>query len=125
MTNISNVAYHKKFHFSRTYWYNTYNIFAHQHYLEHLGLAEYAARGLVSLQHSPILLQMLGAAFGGGIGSNVINNIPMAMLSVSIALIKIYHALNNSIAIWKSKKLFYIENIKILLTVPVVFHHVG
>lgn len=52
--------------------------------VENLGLAKYAAKGLVSLQHSPLLLQMLGIAFGTGIGSNVINNIPMAMLSISI-----------------------------------------
>ena len=52
--------------------------------VENLGLAKFAARGLVSIQHLPMLLQMLGAGFGTAIGSNVINNIPMAMLSVSI-----------------------------------------
>jgi arsenical pump membrane protein len=51
--------------------------------VENLGLAKFAARGLVALQHSPLLLQMLGAGLGTAIGSNVINNIPMAMLSVS------------------------------------------
>ena len=52
--------------------------------VENLGLAKIAARGLVSIQHAPMLLQMLYTAFGTALGSNVVNNIPMALLSVSV-----------------------------------------
>lgn len=52
--------------------------------VENLGLAKFAARGLLSIQHAPLLLQMLCTAFGTAIGSNVVNNIPMALLSVSV-----------------------------------------
>jgi len=52
--------------------------------VQNLGLTKYAAQGLMSLQHIPLSLQMLGTAFGAGIGSNIINNIPMALLSISV-----------------------------------------
>jgi len=50
--------------------------------VENLGLAGLAARGLATVGHSA-LAQDLGAAFGAGIGSNIVNNIPMALLSIS------------------------------------------
>lgn len=54
--------------------------------VENLGLAKYAANGMSALQHEPLFFQMLGTAFGSGLGSNLINNIPMAMLSVSVLI---------------------------------------
>jgi arsenical pump membrane protein len=50
--------------------------------VENLGLAGLAAHGLASVGHAP-LAQALAAAFGAGIGSNVVNNIPMALLAIS------------------------------------------
>jgi arsenical pump membrane protein len=50
--------------------------------VENLGLASIAAHGLAAAGHSS-LIQGLAAAFGAGIGSNVVNNIPMALLSIS------------------------------------------
>ena len=52
--------------------------------VQNLGLAKYAALGLVSLQQSPLWVQMLGTAFGTALGANVVNNIPMALLSISV-----------------------------------------
>jgi arsenical pump membrane protein len=50
--------------------------------VENLGLAGLAVRGLAATGHS-MLLQDFAAAFGAGIGSNMVNNIPMALLSIS------------------------------------------
>ncbi len=50
--------------------------------VENLGLARFAAHGL-SYGHG-MLGTTLISAFGAGLGSNVINNIPMALLSVSV-----------------------------------------
>lgn len=50
--------------------------------VENLGLAPWAARGLVAAGHSP-LAQALAAAFGAGLGANIVNNIPMALLAIS------------------------------------------
>jgi len=50
--------------------------------VENLGLAGLAARGLAAAEHAP-LAQALVAAFGAGMGSNVVNNIPMALLAIS------------------------------------------
>ncbi len=50
--------------------------------VENLGLAALAAQGLASAGHSPLAL-VLASAFGAGIGANVVNNIPMALLSIS------------------------------------------
>ena len=50
--------------------------------VENLGLASLAARGLAAVGRSP-LLQDPAAAFGAGVGSNIVNNIPMALLAIS------------------------------------------
>lgn len=50
--------------------------------VENLGLAAIAARGLALVGHSS-LGQVLASAFGAGIGSNIVNNIPMALLAIS------------------------------------------
>jgi arsenical pump membrane protein len=50
--------------------------------VENLGLARLVARGLSAAGHST-LAQDLVAAFGAGIGSNIVNNIPMALLAIS------------------------------------------
>ena len=50
--------------------------------VENLGLANLAARGLVSVGHSS-LAQDLAASFGAGVGANIVNNIPMALLAIS------------------------------------------
>jgi len=50
--------------------------------VENLGLAGLAAQGLALAGHSP-LAQDLAAAFGAGIGANIVNNIPMALLAIS------------------------------------------
>jgi arsenical pump membrane protein len=50
--------------------------------MENLGLAQIAARVLDG-GHSP-LTQVLVSAFSAGIGSNIINNIPMVLLATSI-----------------------------------------
>ena len=50
--------------------------------VENLGLAGIVTRGFAAVGHSP-LAQDLVAAFGAGIGSNVVNNIPMALLSIA------------------------------------------
>jgi len=52
--------------------------------VENLGLGKIAVRGLLSIGHTPMLLQMLCASFGTAIGSNIVNNIPMALLSISV-----------------------------------------
>lgn len=51
--------------------------------VENLGLAAYAARGLNAVGHHPLIV-ILTTAFGAGIGANVVNNIPMALLSISV-----------------------------------------
>jgi arsenical pump membrane protein len=51
--------------------------------VENLGLAPLAAHALADAGRSP-LAQVLATAFGAGIGSNVVNNIPMALLSLSV-----------------------------------------
>ncbi len=50
--------------------------------VENLGLASLAARGLAAAGSSPPAL-VLASAFGAGVGANVVNNIPMALLSIS------------------------------------------
>ena len=50
--------------------------------VENLGLASLAARGLAAVGHSPLALA-LTTAFGAGIGANIVNNIPMALLAIS------------------------------------------
>lgn len=50
--------------------------------VENLGLASLAARDLAAVGPSP-LAQDLAAAFGAGIGANVVNNIPMALVAIS------------------------------------------
>ncbi len=51
--------------------------------VENLGLAALIARGLGAAGHSPLVL-ILTAAFGAAAGSNVVNNIPMALLAISV-----------------------------------------
>lgn len=51
--------------------------------VENLGLARYAAEGLALAGHHP-LAQIMAAAFGAGLGANVVNNIPMALLAISV-----------------------------------------
>ncbi len=50
--------------------------------MENLGLTHLLGRGLHAAGPSP-LAQTLTAAFGAGVGSNIVNNIPMALLSIS------------------------------------------
>jgi len=50
--------------------------------IENLGLASLATRSLAAIGHAP-LAQDLAAALGAGIGSNIVNNIPMALLAIS------------------------------------------
>jgi len=50
--------------------------------VENLGLAGLAARALAQVGHSP-LAQCIATALGAGVGSNVVNNIPMALLAIS------------------------------------------
>lgn len=50
--------------------------------VENLGLAGAADRGLALAAHSPLAL-VLVSAFGAGIGANIVNNIPMALLAIS------------------------------------------
>lgn len=51
--------------------------------VENLGLSEFAAAQLNMLGDDP-LRQIIATAFGAGLGSNVINNIPMALLAISV-----------------------------------------
>lgn len=51
--------------------------------VENLGLARYAAHGLSAVGHQPLIV-ILTSAFGAGIGTNVVNNIPMALLAISV-----------------------------------------
>jgi arsenical pump membrane protein len=51
--------------------------------VENLGIAPLAARGLAHVGPSA-LGQVFVTAFGAGLGSNVVNNIPMALLSLSV-----------------------------------------
>ncbi len=51
--------------------------------VENLGLSEFAATQLSLLGSDPFR-QIIATAFGAGLGSNVINNIPMALLAVSV-----------------------------------------
>ena len=51
--------------------------------VENLGLAGLAARGLLEAGRQP-MAQILVTAFGAGLGSNIVNNIPMALLAVSV-----------------------------------------
>jgi arsenical pump membrane protein len=53
--------------------------------VENLGLAKFAARVLLSIQHAPLLLQMLCTVLGTAIGSNAINNIPNLTVAGSLA----------------------------------------
>jgi arsenical pump membrane protein len=50
--------------------------------VENLGLAKLIEQGLAMAGHSS-LGQAIVAAFGAGIGSNIVNNIPMALISIS------------------------------------------
>ena len=50
--------------------------------MENLGLAQFAARGLGAVGQDPLSI-ILACAFGAGAGSNVINNVPMALLAIS------------------------------------------
>ncbi len=58
--------------------------------VENIGFAPLAARALHSAG-SGMFQQILASAFGAGIGSNVINNIPMSLLSISV--LKAAHSL--------------------------------
>lgn len=51
--------------------------------VENLGLSEFAAAQLHNLGPHPFM-QILVTAFGAALGSNVINNIPMALLAISV-----------------------------------------
>ena len=51
--------------------------------VENLGLSEFAAAQLNMLGNNP-LTQIIATTFGAGIGSNIINNIPMALLAISV-----------------------------------------
>ena len=51
--------------------------------VENLGLAGLAARGLLHAGTQP-LAQILVTALGAGLGSNIVNNIPMALLAISV-----------------------------------------
>ena len=51
--------------------------------VENLGLSEFAAAQLNTLGTNPFM-QILVTAFGAALGSNVINNIPMALLAISV-----------------------------------------
>jgi len=51
--------------------------------VENLGLASYAAHGLAAVGPRPFVV-ILTTAFGAGLGANVVNNIPMALLSISV-----------------------------------------
>ena len=57
--------------------------------VENLGLAQFAARALGTVGQDPPAV-ILASAFGAGAGSNVINNVPMALLA--IATLKSAHA---------------------------------
>jgi arsenical pump membrane protein len=50
--------------------------------MENLGLTELVGRGFASGGESKLLTVLIGT-FGAGLGSNVVNNIPMALLSIS------------------------------------------
>lgn len=50
--------------------------------VENLGLARYAAHGLSAVGHQPLIV-ILTTAFTAGVGTNVVNNIPMALLAIS------------------------------------------
>ena len=51
--------------------------------VENLGLAQTAAHGLAAVGHNE-LAQTMALTFGAGIGSNIVNNIPMALLSIAV-----------------------------------------
>lgn len=51
--------------------------------VENLGLAQAAAHTLATAGRNE-LVQMIALAFGAGIGSNIVNNIPMALLSIAV-----------------------------------------
>jgi arsenical pump membrane protein len=51
--------------------------------VENLGLAKELAAGLQLIGHNSFL-QIIANAFSAGIGSNLINNIPMSLLSISV-----------------------------------------
>lgn len=51
--------------------------------VENLGLAAWVARGLALAGHQPLAV-ILAAAFGAALGSNIVNNIPMALLAISV-----------------------------------------
>lgn len=51
--------------------------------VQNLGLARLAARGLEQVGASA-LPQILAATLGAGLGANLVNNIPMALLSISV-----------------------------------------
>ena len=50
--------------------------------VENLGLARIAAKGLGAVGHAPLAV-ILASASGAGAGSNVLNNVPMALLAIS------------------------------------------
>ena len=51
--------------------------------VENLGLAGLAARGLLDAGGQPPA-QILATAFGAGLGANVVNNIPMALIAITV-----------------------------------------
>jgi len=51
--------------------------------VENLGLAAYATRGLEAVGPHPFLV-ILTTAFGAGLGANIVNNIPMGLLCISV-----------------------------------------
>ncbi len=51
--------------------------------VENLGLAQYAAKGL-EFAGTSSFAQILVAAVGAALGSNIVNNIPMGLLSISV-----------------------------------------
>ena len=50
--------------------------------VENLGLTQITARGLNAVGHGPLAV-ILASAFGAGVGSNALNNVPMALLAIS------------------------------------------
>ncbi len=51
--------------------------------VENLGLAQFAARGLHAVGPHPAEL-VFACAFGSGLGANIVNNIPMALLAIHV-----------------------------------------
>jgi arsenical pump membrane protein len=53
--------------------------------IEHEGAIAWALRGLQHTAHSGAFIEILAAAFGAAVASNLINNLPVAVMSGSIA----------------------------------------